>query len=337
MKEAMFYESMAEDRVCCNLCNHRCNIQENKRGICGVRENLGGKLYSLVYGKIIAEHIDPIEKKPLFNFLPGSTAFSIGTVGCNFHCKHCQNFDISQYPREHGREIVGQDRTPKQIVASAKVAGCRTIAYTYTEPTIFYEFAYDTAVLAQREGIKNVFVSNGYMSSEAARQIAPYLDAINIDLKAFTDRFYKEICGAHLKPVLETIHLMKELSVWVEVTTLLIPGLNDGEQELRDIARFVKSIGPEVPWHVTQFYPAYKLLDRPRTPVSSLRHARQIGIEEGMRYVYNGNVPGEGGENTYCCTCGAMLIERYGAKLIRNRLREGKCPECGAQIDGVGM
>jgi pyruvate formate lyase activating enzyme len=175
------------------------------------------------------------------------------------------------------------------------------------------------------------------MSSEAARQIAPYLDAINIDLKAFADRFYKDICGAHLKPVLETIHLMKQLRVWVEVTTLLIRGLNDGEQELRDIARFVKSIGAEVPWHVTQFYPAYKLLDRPRTPVSTLRQAREIGLEEGLRYVYDGNVPGEGGENTYCCTCGAMLIERYGAELIRNRLRDGKCPECGAQIDGLGM
>jgi pyruvate formate lyase activating enzyme len=334
MKEAMFYESMTENRVRCNLCYHRCKIKERKRGICSVRENQGGKLYSLVYGKIIAEYIDPIEKKPLFNFLPGSRAFSIGTVGCNFHCKHCQNSDISQYPHEHGGEIIGQHRTPDQIVTAAKAAGCETIAYTYTEPTIFYEFAYDTAVLARKEGIKNVFVSNGYISSEAARQIAPYLDAINVDLKAFTDKFYKKVCGARLNPVLETILLMKELDVWVEVTTLIIPGLNDGEQELRDIACFVKSVGPEIPWHVSQFYPAYKLLDRPPTPAATLRRAREIGMEEGLRYVYEGNVPGERGENTHCYACGALLIERCGLTLTRNRLRNGKCPGCGARIDG---
>lgn len=195
MKEAMFYEAMSENRVHCNLCSHRCKIHEGKGGICGVRENRNGALYSLVYGKIIAEHVDPIEKKPLFHFLPGSRAFSVGTVGCNFHCKHCQNSDISQYPHEHGGRIIGQDRTPEQIVASAKADGCETIAYTYTEPTIFYEFAYDTAILAQKEGIKNVFVSNGYMSSEAAREIGPYLDGINIDIKSFTNNFYKEICG----------------------------------------------------------------------------------------------------------------------------------------------
>jgi len=331
MKEAMFYTPLPEGEIRCNLCNHRCKIKEGKTGICGVREGRDGKLYSLVYGRIVAEHIDPIEKKPLFNFLPGSRAFSIGTVGCNFHCKHCQNFNISQYPHEHRREIIGQERTPEQIVAAAKAADCETIAYTYTEPTIFYEFAYDTAVIAQKEGIKNVFVSNGYMSSEAARHIAPYLDAINIDLKAFTNKFYNTACGARLKPVLETIQLMKELGVWVEVTTLIIPGLNDEEQELHDIARFVKSVGPEVPWHVTQFYPIYELLDKPRTPVATLRHAREIGVEEGLRYVYEGNVPGEGGENTYCYACGAILIERYGLTLRRN------CPECGTSIDGVGM
>ena len=337
MKEAMFYTRLQKGEVRCNLCNHRCKIKEGETGICGVRENRDGKLYSLVYGKIIAEHIDPVEKKPLFNFLPGSRAFSIATVGCNFRCKHCQNFDISQYPHEHRGEIIGQDRTPEQIVAAAKGAGCETIAYTYTEPTIFYEFAYDTAILAQEEGIKNVFVSNGYMSAEAARQLAPYLDAINIDVKAFTDNSYKDLCGARLKPVLRTTQLMKELGVWVEVTTLIIPGLNDGDEELRDIARFVKSVGPEVPWHVTQFYPTYKLLDRPRTPVATLRRAREIGIKEGLHYVYEGNVPGEGGENTYCYACGAILIERYGLALIRNRLQDGKCPQCGTKIDGVGM
>jgi len=300
MKEAMFYAPLVDGDLRCNLCNHRCKIKEGKRGICGVRENRDGKLYSQVYGKIVAEHTDPIEKKPLFNFLPGSKAYSIGTVGCNFHCKHCQNFDISQYPQEHRGEIIGQDRTPEQIVAAAKAAGCETIAYTYNEPTIFYEFAYDTALLAQKEGIKNVFVSNGYMSSDVARHIAPYLDAINVDLKTFNDKSYKAVCGARLKPVLKTIQLMKELGV-------------------------------------TQFYPAYQLLDKPRTPVATLRRAREIGMEEGLRYVYEGNVSGEGGENTYCYACRAILIERYGLTLRRNRLQDGKCPECSTSIDGVGM
>jgi pyruvate formate lyase activating enzyme len=233
--------------------------------------------------------------------------------------------------------IIGQDRTPEQIVAAAKAAACETIAYTYTEPTIFYEFAYDTAVLARKEGIKNVFVSNGYLSAEASRQIAPYLDAINIDLKAFREKFYKGMCGARLKPVLETIELMNQLGVWVEVTTLVIPDLNDSEEELREIARFIKGIGAEVPWHVTQFYPTFKLTDPPPTPASSLRRAREMGMEEGLRYVYVGNVPGEEGENTYCYACGGLLIKRYGSKLLRNRLENGKCPECGAETDGVGM
>ena len=337
MKEAMFYEAMPDNTVRCNLCNHRCKIRDGKSGICGVRENRGGKLMSLVYGKVIAEHIDPIEKKPLFHFLPGSKAFSIGTVGCNFRCKFCQNFDISQYPREHGGEIIGRDRTPAHILASTRESGCETIAYTYTEPTIFYEFALDTAVLAREAGIKNVFVSNGYMSPEAARHIAPYLDAANIDIKAFTDTFYKTMCGARLEPVLETIRLLKALGVWVETTTLIIPGLNDGDEELRNIARFIKGVGAEIPWHVTQFYPTYELLDKPRTPVATLRRARDIGKEEGLHYVYEGNVPGEGGENTYCHSCGALLIERYGLELIRNRLQNGTCPECGSVIKGVGM
>lgn len=337
MKEAMFYAPMSDGVVRCNLCSHRCKIKEGKRGICAVRENDGGKLYSLVYGRIVAEHIDPIEKKPLFNFHPGSQAFSIGTVGCNFHCKHCQNSDISQYPHENRGEIIGQERTPEEVIAAAKIAGCNTIAYTYTEPTVFFEFAYDTALLAQEEGIKNVFVSNGYLSDEAARHIAPHLDAINVDLKGFSNKFYKTMCGARLKPVLQTIELMKKLGVWMEITTLVIPGLNDGEQELRDIARFIENVGPDIPWHVTQFYPAYKLLDASPTPVAVLRRARAIGTEAGLRYVYEGDVSGEGGKSTYCYACGALLIERHGFQLLQNRVQEGKCPACGTTVDGVGM
>ena len=233
--------------------------------------------------------------------------------------------------------IAGEDRTPEQIVKRAKEAGCRSIAYTYTEPTIFFEFAFDTAVLAHRRGLKNVFVSNGYMSAPAARRIAPVLDAINIDLKAFSEKFYKEVCGARLKPVLETIELMKSLGVWVEVTTLIIPGLNDSPAELADIAGFVKGVGADVPWHVSAFYPAYQLLDVPPTPVATLRRARDIGLEAGLRYVYEGNVPGEAGENTYCSACGAQVIRRSGLGLVRNRLQGGRCPECGQPIDGVGL
>jgi len=337
MKEAMLYEKRDENKVRCHLCNHQCSIHPGKRGICGVRENQDGTLYTLVYGRIVAEHIDPIEKKPLFNFLPGTKAYSIGTVGCNFRCKHCQNSDISQYPHAHGGRIIGEERTPEQIVRSAKGAGCATIAYTYTEPTIFFEFAHDTSIIAHQEGLKNVFVSNGYMSADAARRIAPHLDAINVDVKAFTNRFYKEVCGARLEPVLDTIRLMRELGVWVEITTLIIPGWNDGEEELREIARFIKSVGREVPWHVTAFYPSYQMMDHPPTPVATLRLARDIGIAEGLRYVYEGNVRDSGGENTCCPGCGAAVVERSGLWLVRNRLKDGKCPECGEKIDGVGM
>ncbi len=335
--EAMFYESLPDNKVQCNLCSHRCIIGDGKRGICGVRENQNGTLYTLVYGKVIAEHVDGIEKKPLFHFLPGSTAYSIGTVGCNFRCKYCQNFDISQYPRDHGGEIVGHERTPEQIVASAKEAGCESIAHTYTEPTIFYELAYETAVLARKEGLKNVFVSNGYMSPESACHISAYLDAINIDVKSFDERTYKEICGARLKPVLQTVELMKELGIWVEATTLIIPGVNDDDGELRNIARFLKEIDFNIPWHVTRFYPTYKLMDPPPTPVETLRRARSIGLEEGLHYVYEGNVPAEGEENTYCHACGALLIHRRGMGILENRIKDGSCPECGLKVEGVDL
>jgi pyruvate formate lyase activating enzyme len=335
VREALLYERIEDGKAKCGLCNHRCKIVPGKRGLCAVRENRDGTLYSLVYGRIIAKHIDPIEKKPLFNFQPGSRSFSIATVGCNFRCLHCQNYDISQYPKEYP-DIPGDEITPEQVVKEAEIAGCKSIAYTYTEPTIFFEFAYDCARLAREKGIKNVFVSNGYTTPEATRLIAPYLDANNIDLKG-DDDFYKKVCGARLQPVLDTIKLMKELGVWVEVTTLLIPSYNDSGDFIKWVANFIKSVDSSMPWHVTQFYPTYKLLDQPRTPVKTLRMARDIGLKSGLRYVYEGNVPGEGGENTYCPSCGALLIERFGFTLRDIRVKNSACQKCGTSIDGVGM
>lgn len=333
MKEAMFYEKGEDGKVRCFLCNHHCTIHDGKRGLCGVRENRGGILYSLVYGKVISMNVDPIEKKPLFHFLPSSTSFSIATVGCNFHCMHCQNFEISQYPKDH-TGIPGYDVTPEEIVDGAVKNGCESISYTYTEPTIFFEFAYECAKLARSKGIRNVFVSNGYTSPEATRVIAPYLDGNNIDLKG-DDAFYKKLCGARVEPVKETIRLMKELGVWVEVTTLIIPDYNDSENGLRDIAQFLVSIDPGIPWHVTQFYPTYKLTDKPRTPVQTLRRAREIGFEAGLKYVYEGNVPGEGGENTYCPQCKELLIARFGFSIRALRIEQGTCRKCGYRLEGV--
>jgi pyruvate formate lyase activating enzyme len=333
MKEAMFYEKLDEKKVRCFLCAHHCQIRDGKRGICYVRKNIDGTLYSLVYGKVISMHIDPIEKKPLFHFLPASTSFSLAAVGCNFRCEHCQNFEISQYPKEH-EDIPGNPVTPEDVVEAAARNGCESISYTYTEPTIFFEFAYDCAKLAREKGIKNVFVSNGYTTPEATRVIAPYLDGNNIDLKG-NDDFYKKLCGARVGPVKETIRLMKELGVWVEVTTLIIPDYNDSEEDLREIAGFIASVNPAIPWHVTQFYPTYKLTDKPRTPLKTLRRAREIGAEAGLKYVYEGNVPGEGGENTYCPTCRELLVGRFGFSIGEIKIREAKCPKCGAEIEGV--
>jgi pyruvate formate lyase activating enzyme len=334
MKEAMVYEKLDGTDLRCHLCNHNCLIRNGQKGICAVRENNEGMLYSLVYGKVISANIDPIEKKPLFHFLPESHSFSIATIGCNFRCKHCQNYEISQFPRERNISVPGRDMTPEEVVSAALQNNCKSISYTYTEPTIFFEYAYDCAGAAHEKGIKNVFVSNGYTGKEAVHLIAPLLDANNIDLKG-NDDFYREICGAKLEPVKETIRLMKELGVWVEITTLIIPDLNDSEKDLTEIAEFISSVDPAMPWHVSQFYPTYKLMDKPRTPLSKLREARQIGQKAGLKFVYEGNVPGEGGENTYCPFCKELLIERYGYRISANRIQESRCPKCKSVIEGI--
>lgn len=335
MKEAMFYQTLEGDRVRCNLCRFHCLIGSGKRGHCRVRENRDGVLYSLVYGRAVAEHVDPIEKKPLFHLLPGSRSYSVATVGCNFRCLHCQNYGISQ-PDEQTVERSGTPVEPQTIVERAVAAGCRSIAYTYTEPTIFFEYALETAKLASAAGLKNVFVTNGYITNEALSVIAPYLDAANIDLKAFNEPFYRDVVGASLEEVLDCIREYKRLGIWLELTTLLIPNRNDSEAELRDLAKFIATdLGCETPWHVTQFYPTYRLTDQPRTPVATLRNARRIGLDAGLRYVYEGNVPGEGGENSYCHGCGSLLIKRYGYLVEKNLIENGRCPACGSSVDGV--
>jgi len=335
MREAMFYDKMEGNKVRCGLCRFRCLIADGGRGICGVRENQSGTLYTLVYGRAVAEHVDPIEKKPLFHFMPGSRSFSIATVGCNFRCLHCQNYSISQPSEGKSLRITGSDLPPAIIVEKALANRCSSISYTYTEPTIFFEYAYDTAVLAHEAGLKNVFVTNGYITTEALAHIRPYLDAANIDLKGFSDRFYREVVHAMLTEVLSSIVEYKRAGIWIELTTLIIPGWNDSDEELKGIARFIADqVGVDTPWHVSQFYPTFKLTDRPRTPVETLRRARQIGLDAGLRYVYEGNVPGEGGESTYCPGCGELVIQRVGYAITGNLLRDGICPHCESAVDG---
>jgi pyruvate formate lyase activating enzyme len=336
MQEAMFFTREDDTHVRCGLCRFHCLIKDGARGICGVRENRGGILYSLVYGKICAEHVDPIEKKPLYHVMPGSATYSIATPGCNFRCKHCQNYSISQVP--HDEPIRGLARTPGEIVEQARTTQCRSISYTYTEPTVFFEFAYDTARLARKAGLKNIFVTNGYITREALTKISPFLDAANIDLKGFSEEFYRDIVHARLSEVLDCIIEYRKQGIWIELTTLIIPGLNDAEDELKGIASFIMThLGADTPWHVSQFFPTFDLTDRPRTPVATLQKAREIGLAAGLHYVYEGNVPGAGGENTRCPSCSALLIERYGFTIITNRISKGACPDCGTKIAGIGL
>ncbi len=336
--EALFYVPLKDHAAQCHLCSHRCIIKDGRRGICSVRENQGGRLKTLVYDKIIASHIDPIEKKPLYHFHPGTLAYSIGTVGCNLKCRFCQNADIAHMPADYAGRIVGSSFAPEDIVDGAIKGNCKSIAYTYNEPTVFLELAMAAAKLAHENNIKNVFVSNGYMTPEALEMVSPFLDAANVDLKAFSDDFYKKMCKARLVPVLETLKKMKKLDIFVEVTTLLIPGLNDDPKELRDLAAFIANdLGADTPWHVSRFHPTYKLTDRSSTPVESLRMAREVGINAGLKYVYTGNVSGEKSENTFCYGCGTQLIDRRGFHVAENRIIENKCPDCGALIHGVGL
>ena len=334
MHQVYLYKKLEDKKVQCQNCAHYCIILPGKRGICAVRENRNGELYALNYGKIIAINVDPIEKKPFFHFLPGSRSLSIATVGCNFKCAGCQNWNISQLPQLTGR-IEGQDISPEEIVKTALRQKLPSISYTYTSPTIFSEFSLDTMKLAKKEGLRNAWVTNGFWSKELFDLVSPYVDAANVDLKGFTDEFYLKVCGAKLQPILDTLKRLKEKKIWVEVTTLVIPTLNDSEETLRKIAEFIKNeLGPETPWHTTQFSGAisWRLQDLPETPVETLEMAYKIGKEAGLKYVYTGNVPGIPSEDTFCPKCNALAINRTGYTILRHD-KKGKCPKCGEDLN----
>jgi len=335
MKEALLYEKLGQNNIHCYLCNHYCRIAEQKFGFCGVRQNVSGVLYTHAYGHVVAAHIDPIEKKTLYHFLPGSASFSIATIGCNFHCGFCQNWEISQSSFREGAVGLGDEEfSPQEIVEEALKNKCDSISYTYTEPTVFFEYALDTAKLAKEAGLYNVFVTNGYMTKEAQETIKPYLDAANVDLKSFREDFYRKVCAGSLAPVLNSIRLMKEMGIWVEVTTLVVPGENDSEEELEAIAGFIASVDKNIPWHVSGFHPDYKFTGYQPTPEATLRKAVDIGKESGLNFVYAGNVRGRGND-TLCPICKKVLIKRKDFSILEYNIKEGKCAFCAAGIPGL--
>lgn len=333
MRKALFWAPLGEATVKCLLCGHFCMIKEGKCGICGVRTNKGSRLYTLSYGNIIAQAPDPIEKKPLYHFLPGSYSYSIASPGCNFSCLFCQNHSISQIEPETAIHFKENSR-PEDIVASALALKCRSISYTYTEPAVSFEFAYDTAQIASKEGLKNIFVTNGYISGDALDTILPYIDAANVDLKGDKE-FYRKLCGAKMTPVVETIERMKSAGVWVEVTTLLIPGYNDSGHVLRELSGIIRGVDACMPWHITRFFPVYKMSGHYPADIPSIKRARQTALDSGVKYVYTGNIEDGEGSNTYCGSCGSLLIQRdgYSEEFISF---DGKgCAGCGTKTEGV--
>jgi len=334
VKEALLYEKLQNNAVRCFLCNHFCRITDQKFGFCGVRQNIGGVLYTHTYGKVVSAHIDPVEKKPLYHFFPGHFSFSIATIGCNFHCGFCQNWDISQssFRERHNPET--EELGPQGIVEQALRNKCKSIYYTYTEPTIFFEYALDTAKLAKEKGLYNIFVTNGYMTKECIQIIRPYLDAANVDLKFFKDSSYKSMCSASLQPVLDSIRFMHELGIWVEITTLIIPGENDSDGELNEIAKFISGINKNIPWHVSRFHPDYKLSHHHPTPEATLEKAKGIGTKAGLNFIYAGNVYGWGND-TYCLECGELLVKREVFTVLELNINGGRCTGCNAQVPGI--
>lgn len=332
-REAKYYEKMSSGYVRCTRCPLNCVLPPGGVGYCRARKNIKGKLYTLVYGNPCAVHVDPIEKKPLFHLLPGTGSFSISTAGCNFRCRFCQNWQISQRGPE---EVDNVFLPPKEVVRMAKEAHCRTIAFTYGEPGVFSEYMLDTAEIAKKAGIKTLMHSNGYWNPKPLRDLCPYLDAANIDLKGFTDKFYQKFCGGELEPVLRSLKILKEEGVWLEVTNLIIPGANDDMKTIKKMCIWIKkNLGPDVPLHFSRFYPMYKLENLPPTPIKTLEQARKVALGVGLHYVYIGNVSGHPAENTYCPQCKKLLIEREGYVIKRNNIVKGKCKFCGKIIAGV--
>jgi pyruvate formate lyase activating enzyme len=331
--EARYYRPVRDDIVQCTLCPTECVITSGRRSFCRVRHNIGGTLYTTVYGNPCAVHADPIEKKPLFHVLPGTGAFSIATAGCNFRCKNCQNWQISQFPPE---ETENTDLPPEMVVEYAKKTGCASIAYTYAEPVVFYEYMLETARIAKGEGVLNLLHTNGYINPEPLKELAPYADAANVDLKSFSPSFYDEICAGELTPVLDTLKLLKEEGVHTEITNLVIPSLSDDTDMFQEMYGWIyENLGAEVPIHISRFSPMYKLKHLSPTPVDTLFRAREVAMEEGLEYVYIGNVPGNEAEDTYCPECGRLLIERTGYYITQNQIREGSCTFCGHRIPGI--
>lgn len=343
MKECLNYKFLEKGIVQCEACHHFCKIRENHTGICGIRQNIDKKLYLLTYGKTVAANFDPVEKKPLFHFLPGTKILSFGTLGCNFHCANCQNFDISQmYERKgqvskYGEIDWGRDLSPAEAVRRAKQANCESIAFTYNEPTVFLEYALDTMKLARKEGLKNVWVSNGFMSNKTLDLIIPYLDAINIDIKSLADKFYQTNCGARVQPVLDNCKRLVKEGVWTEITTLVIPTLSDDEVMLKQLAEFIKKeLGDFVPWHVSAFSGAisWKLQNLPDTSADKIKKVYAIGKALGLKYVYAGNIWEEDFESTYCSQCGEKVICRVGYEISKQG-KNGQCQKCGKKIEGI--
>ncbi len=330
MKEARFWSSH-DGRVHCHLCPHGCKIAETKTGICGVRENRGGRLMSLIYGSISSAHPDPIEKKPLYHFKPGTRAYSLGTVGCTFRCEHCQNYSISQ--ANPGASFL-ENITPEQVVRGACRAGCSGLAWTYNEPTIWHEFSYDTSKMAKEEGLYSVYVTNGYIQPDPLREISEHLDAMNIDIKAFSEEFYKEVCRASLKPVLDATELARELGIHVELTYLIIPGKNDSKEELGEFLDWVTdSLSDQTPVHFSRFHPDYRMREVQPTPLSTMDRAYDLAKEAGLRHVYLGNVPRSDKESTYCPNCGELVIERHGFSSSIRSMKGDRCDNCGEQLN----
>jgi pyruvate formate lyase activating enzyme len=330
--EAKYYLKIDKKIVQCLLCPRKCTISEGGRGFCGVRENKNGKLYSLVYSNPVAVHLDPIEKKPLFHFYPGTSAFSLATVGCNLRCRFCQNWQISQaFPEDYRGYLL----PPEKVIEEAKKMKAKTIAYTYTEPVVFFEYMLECAKLAKSCGIKNMFHSAGYINPEPLKEIAKYLDGANIDLKAFNQEFYNKYSFGELKTVLNTLKILKEKGVHLEITNLIIPGVNDNFEEIERMCKWIeKNLGDDVPLHFSRFYPQYKLANLPPTPVETLERAVNIAKKAGLKFVYIGNVPGHKFENTYCPKCQKILIKRRGYEILENHILNGKCKFCGEKIPG---